>query len=64
VRCALETLPWVVEDSVEADIRRQRVRFAVTDKRSFDLEQVRRVIEAKGFRVGKVVADTDGGTRE
>jgi hypothetical protein len=56
VRKALETLPWVAKGSVEADIRRQRVRFAIKDKNDFDIEQVRRVIDAKGFRVGKVIA--------
>jgi hypothetical protein len=56
VRYALERLPWVEEGSVEADIRRQRVRFAVKDKKAFDLEQVRQVIGKAGFQVGDVLA--------
>jgi hypothetical protein len=56
VRYALEELPWVEEGSVEADIRRQRVRFAVKDKKAFDLKQVRQVIGKAGFRVGDVLA--------
>jgi hypothetical protein len=45
----------VEEDSVEADIRRRRVRFAVKDKKAFDLEQVKRVINGAGFRAGNVL---------
>lgn len=57
MRLALETLPWVEEGTVEADIRRQRVTFAVKDRNAFDIEEVRHVIADSGFRVGKVIAD-------
>jgi hypothetical protein len=56
VRSALETLPWVAKGSVEADIQSQQVRFAVNDKKAFDLEQLKRVIEAKRYRVGQVLS--------
>jgi hypothetical protein len=56
VRSALEELPWVEEGSVEADVRRQRVRFAVKDREAFDVEQVRKVIDRAGFRAGDVIA--------
>ena len=56
MRYALETLPWVQEGSVEADIQRQRVRFAIKDRNAFDLEQVRQVIRKAGYQVGEVIA--------
>jgi hypothetical protein len=55
VRYALEELPWVEEGSVEADVRRQRVRFAIKDRGAFNIEQVKRVIGKAGFRVGEVI---------
>jgi hypothetical protein len=56
VRCALEELPWVEEGSVEADVRRQRVRFAIKDRGAFNLEQVKQAIGKAGFRAGEVLA--------
>jgi hypothetical protein len=56
VRKALESLPWVEKGSVRPDTRTQRVRFAVTDKAKFNLDEVRTVITQKGFRVGRVLA--------
>jgi len=56
VRYALERLPWVEEGSVEADVRRQRVRFAVKDKKAFDLKQVKQVVGKAGFQVGDVLS--------
>lgn len=56
MRSALETLPWVAKGSVQADVSRQRVRFAITDKDEFDIEAIRRVLDEQGFRVGKVIA--------
>jgi hypothetical protein len=56
VRKALESLPWVEKGSVRPDVRKQQVRFAVTDKAKFDLDDIRTVIKQKGFRVGRVLA--------
>jgi hypothetical protein len=54
VRSALETLPWVERGSVVPSTSRQEVRFVVLDKKGFNLDEVKRVIQAKGFRVGAV----------
>jgi hypothetical protein len=56
VRKALQTLPWVEKDTIAPDTGRQQVRFAVKDKKEFDLDAVKRVIDAKGFRVGKILS--------
>ena len=56
MRKALESLPWVEKGSVRPDVRKQQVRFAVTDKAKFDLDDIRTVIKQKGFRVGRVLA--------
>jgi hypothetical protein len=56
VRKALESLPWVEKGSVRPDVRKQQVRFALTDKAKFNLDEIRTVITRQGFRVGKVLA--------
>lgn len=56
MRKALESLPWVEKGSVRPDTRTQQVRFAVTDKAKFNLDEIRTVITDAGFRVGKVLA--------
>ena len=56
MRKALESLPWVEKGSVRPNTSKQQVRFAVTDKAKFNLDEVRAVITQKGFRVGKVLA--------
>jgi hypothetical protein len=56
VRNALSTLPWVEMDTFAADVGKQQVRFALKDKKSFDLDEVKEAIEsATSFKVGKVL---------
>ncbi len=56
MRKALSTLPWVEKASIQPDTTRQQVTFAVTDKKSFSLDEVKKTIEGKtGFKVGKVL---------
>jgi hypothetical protein len=57
VHVALETLPWVEQESVEVDINNRRVYFAVVDHSRFDAGEVKRVIERRGFSVGKVTCE-------
>jgi hypothetical protein len=56
VRNALSTLPWVEQASIKPNTTKQQVTFAVKDKKSFDLDEVKKTIESKtGFKVGKVL---------
>jgi len=57
VQYALEALPWVEKDSVEVDVKNQRVYFVVGDREVFDAREVKRVIERRGFSVGKVTCE-------
>jgi hypothetical protein len=56
VQKALSTLPWVEEDTIVTDVRKQQARFAVKDKESFDLDAVKKVIDKAGFTVGEVLS--------
>ena len=57
MRDALSTLPWVEKDTIAPDVSKQQVRFAVKDKKSFDLDEVKEAIEEKaGFTLGKVLS--------
>jgi hypothetical protein len=56
VRNALESLPWVEKGTVVPNTTRQQVRFAVKEKKDFDLDAVKDVIAKKGFTVGKVLS--------
>jgi len=56
VRKALSTLPWVEKASIKPDTNRQQVTFAVKDKQSFNLDEVKKTVEGKTpFKVGKVL---------
>jgi hypothetical protein len=56
VRKALSTLPWVEQASIKADTSKQRVTFAVKDKKDFNLDELKKTIEGKTpFKVGKVL---------
>ncbi len=56
MRNALGTLPWVEKETIEPDVSRQQVRFAVKDKQQFNLDEVKDVISKEGFEVGKVLS--------
>jgi hypothetical protein len=56
VRKALETLPWVEKGTVKPDVDNQQVTFAVKEKKQFDPDEVKRVIDAQGFTAGKVLS--------
>jgi hypothetical protein len=58
VREALSTLPWVEKGSVVPEVSKQQVRFAVQDKKAFNLAEVKKAIEAKdpNFKVGDVLS--------
>lgn len=57
MRDALSTLPWVEKDSIKPDTKKQQVRFAVKDKKKFNLEEVKKAIESRtDFKVGKVLS--------
>jgi hypothetical protein len=51
VSSALETLPWVVPESVTANTTTGQVTFAVTDATAVNQEDIRRVIDRTGFRL-------------
>jgi hypothetical protein len=56
VREALATLPWVEKDTVV--VKNKTVRFAVMDKKDFDLDAVKKALAAKNqnFKVDRVVS--------
>jgi hypothetical protein len=57
VRKALGTLPWVEEDSIKPDTKRQQVTFAVKDKNAFNLGELKETIESRtSFKVGDVLS--------
>jgi hypothetical protein len=47
VRNALISLPWVEKDSVVPNLSTQTVRFAVKDKRKFNLDEVQQAVTQK-----------------
>jgi hypothetical protein len=56
VREALSTLPWVEQDSVQANVDKKEVRFAVKDPKEFDLKAVQAAIGDKGFKEVNLLA--------
>jgi hypothetical protein len=57
VTTVLKSLPWVEKDSIKPDIGKQQVTFAVKDKQSFKLEEVRKAIDGQTeYRVGRVIS--------
>jgi hypothetical protein len=54
VSSALETLPWVVPESVTANTKTGQVTFAVTNADAVNQEDIRRVIDRTGFRIKTV----------
>jgi hypothetical protein len=49
VRKALATLPWVEQDSVEANVSRHEVRFNLKDKKAFDEAAVQEALKGQRF---------------
>jgi hypothetical protein len=57
VRDALATLPWVESSSIEADRGKRQVKFTVTDREKFDFQEVKKLLDDKGYGSGvKVLA--------
>jgi hypothetical protein len=57
VRSALGTLPWVEQDSIIPDVKRQQVTFGIKDKKRFDLAQLKQAIEGQtSFKLGEVLS--------
>jgi hypothetical protein len=62
VRKALSTLPWVEQGTMVADTKKQEVRFAVKDKKDFNLDELKQAIEEKTpFKLGKVLKGPEEG---
>ena len=49
MRAALGTLPWVEHDSIQADIKRQEVRFNLKDKSQFNADAVKKALATQRF---------------
>jgi hypothetical protein len=49
VRKALETLPWVEQSSITADVGTHLVTFVVKDKSKFDMERVTEALREQHF---------------
>jgi hypothetical protein len=49
VRAALATLPWVEQDSIDADIKTHKVTFNVKDKDKFEFEQLKDALKEQDF---------------
>jgi hypothetical protein len=55
VEGALRSLPWVDKDSVKADITTHRVKFRVTDKGKYNLDEIKKALPAR-FQEVKPIA--------
>jgi len=58
VRSALVTIPWVVKESIIANRNTETVRFAVSDKEKFNLDELRQTVASKAgnrYQVTKVI---------
>jgi hypothetical protein len=49
VRTALETLPWVEQNSLESDVPSRTETFAVKDKSQFNLEQLKKALQQQNY---------------
>ena len=56
MRKALATLPWVEQGSVKTDIRKQEVRFKITERASWNEANVRAELQKQGFDEMTVIA--------
>ena len=58
VRSALVTIPWVVKESIIANRNTETVRFAVSEKEKFNLDELKQTVTAKAgnrYQVTKVI---------
>ena len=58
MRSALVTVPWVVKESIVANRNNETVRFAVTEKDKFNLEDLKTVVTTTAgnrYQVTKVI---------
>lgn len=58
VRSALVTIPWVVKESIIANRNTETVRFAVSDKEKFNLDELKQTVTTKAgnrYQVTKVI---------
>jgi hypothetical protein len=55
VEAALQSLPWVDKDTVKADVSTQQVKFKVSDKSKFSLDEVKKALPPK-YQEVKVLA--------
>ncbi len=58
VRSALVTVPWVVKESITTNRNTETVRFAVSSKEKFSLDELKQVVTAKAgsrYQVTKVM---------
>jgi hypothetical protein len=56
VRKALSTLPWVEQDSIKPDVKKQTVAFTIKDKKAFNSDELKKAIDPTGFTLGKVLS--------
>jgi hypothetical protein len=54
VRDALATLPWVEQKSIVTDIATKEVQFRLADKSKFNLDEVKKALEAQNFQAIKL----------
>lgn len=57
---AIATLPWAEQDSIHADGKSLKVKFAVTDPKQFDEQLVIATLKKKGYAGAKLASDPPG----
>ena len=58
VRSALVTIPWVIKESIVTNRNSETVRFAVSEKEKFNLDELKQTVIAKAgsrYQVTKVM---------
>ena len=51
---ALKSLPWVDPNSIKADAKTHRAKFAVKDKSKFNLDEIKTALAAKDEKYATV----------
>jgi hypothetical protein len=49
VRKALETLPWVEQETIQMDFDTREVKFGIKDKSQFNAEAILKALKGQGF---------------
>jgi hypothetical protein len=59
VHAALETLPWVEQDSITTNVPSRLVSFAVKDESQFDLGQLKEALKQQHYDRVELISGPD-----